>query len=171
MELDEETIAIQKIFSGLVDGFGFNQAKIYKALLDGESKTASQLIKETGIHESVVFRELKHLIKNNVVQATGLKPKLYFVDKPLQLLDFQIKRQTKLLLLKQSRLQEIIESKEKSFTEYLIRVAENGASIKNHKTKEKISDRAELYTLKKALEQIIGDIPVENKYLAYRYKR
>lgn len=108
--MEEEVIAIQKIFSGLVSGFGLNQAKIYKTLLDGEAKTASQLVKETLIHESVVFRELKALIKNELVQTTGSKPLLYFIDQPLRLLDSQIKKQTKLMEKKQLELKHLLET-------------------------------------------------------------
>ena len=170
--MDEETIAIQKIFSGLVSGFGLNQAKIYRALLDGEAKTASQLVKETGIHESVIFRELKALIKNELVQTTGSKPLLYFIDQPLRLLDSQIRKQSRLMEKKQLELKNILEAKQHGLKEYLIRLKPDGRTlIRNPKTRQEIKDSAELCVLRKIIEQAIKEKSVENKYLAYQYNK
>tara|TARA_Y100000310_G_C20465654_1_gene707526 strand:+ start:272 stop:778 length:507 start_codon:yes stop_codon:yes gene_type:complete len=168
--VDEEVFTIKNIFSGLVDGFGINQAKLYRSLMEGEGKTVSQLAQETGVDPCIVFREIKKMTKNELVSFTGKKPRIYYIDQPLSLLDVQIKKQTKFLQKKHGELESLIQNERQTASEYLIRITQNKHMIQNHVTKEPITDRKELDSLRKTIEQIIQAIREENKYPVYGYR-
>ncbi len=83
--LPEETI-LQKHFSNLITGFGKNHAKIYWALINNESKSVSQLKKETQLGHNAIYPILTELLENHLIGYTNARPKFYYCKPTLETL-------------------------------------------------------------------------------------
>lgn len=67
-------------------GFSENDARVYLCLADLKSSTADQIISKTGLHRSIVYTSLDHLLLRKLVEAsiTG-KKKIFTLISPGQL--------------------------------------------------------------------------------------
>ena len=164
--MNEEVLKIQRIFSGLIEGFGLNHSKIYLALLTGEVKTSRQLIEETRISNEIGYIALRQLIKANLIKKTNTVPPCYFIDSPVKILDTEIRKQTRFLEGKKLELKEIIQNGNNGNgnEEYIIKINSDGRELVNRKTRHIIRDPDEIRKIKSELDKLLKEAPDENKY-------
>jgi len=164
-----EEILVQKIFSKILDSFGKNHARIYWALINQVSKTASQLEKETSLGNNTVYPILNELAGTGLVGHTQTTPKLYYCRPSLEAFESLVKEYKESL---QKQVQEaraelkklVNNATSQSGEEYLIRVTGGQTTLYNNKTKETIEWKHEIQQIK----QVLDKIPTKNKEKAWQ---
>ena len=166
--VQEDVLEIQRIFKGLVPGFGLNHARILQSLLFGQAKDASQLMRETGVRSAKTYQILADLVKAKVLRETNTRPAVYYVEDPIKVIDRQIKSRVRDLEQKKLELKKIILNGDSGVTEeYLIQVQGKQTKLFNNKTKQAIEDEYEVKVIKRLLEKV--PTKKEEKYGVHGY--
>lgn len=154
----EETV-LQKHFSNLLNGFGKNHAKIYWALINNESKSVSQLKKETQLAHNVIYSILTELARHRLIGHTNKRPKFYYCLDTLQSFDNLVKtRFTEIkneLRESRNQIKKLIQNATaQSGEEYLIKCTSGQTTITNYKTKEPLTYKYEIEQIKQKIDKI-----------------
>lgn len=99
MLCDKNLEIVMDVFHYFVPGFGARHAKLFLALCLGEAKTATQLIKDSGISDKQIYQDLNFLASEDLIKRINSRPAAYVVLPSSQGL-------TKKFKLKQKELQE-----------------------------------------------------------------
>jgi len=80
--MDDQTIRIKELFEEFLPRFGMSHAKVYGALMYGETKTAKQLYGETGISYHKIYSVLKDLEGQGILTSINTSPANFHIKSP-----------------------------------------------------------------------------------------
>lgn len=168
----EETI-LQKHFSNLLNGFGKNHAKIYWALIHNESKSVTQLEKETQLGHNAIYPILTELLENHLIGHTNARPKFYYCKPTLNAVKDLLKQQKNDFNTEQTEtfqgIKKLIQNATaQSGEEYLIKFTSGQTTITNYKTKEPLTYKYEIDEIKQKIDKIPVKTGQKNWRMAIR---
>jgi len=168
--MEQKALELKKIFSGLVEGFGLNHARVYYALLSSEVKTAKELVEETNVNQATTYAVLRELIKWELIKRGNMNPTTYFTDNPIKNFEQQVKRKEKVINTKRRLLEDLIAQDTDETEKYLIKIGKGQQTkLVNMLTKKEIRYREELMQIKDSLDKMLKEAPTKEKQLTYAY--
>lgn len=121
-------------------GLNRNEARVYYELLKLGSATASDLVKQMGVHRNIVYDNLEKLIEKGLVSYIIQETKkLFIAQEPSAILDYLHKKEEEI-------------SKEKDIAKKLI------VEISNLKKGEVIGQEAQIFRGVKGMKKVLAEI-------------
>ncbi len=158
----ESVLRLKAIFSELVPGFGINHARIYNSLLTSETKTASDLIAETGINQATTYGVLRELVAWELVQTNNSTPAIYFIEDPLKTLDGIHKKRVREVENGKKELVELIEKDSPQTDAIIIKIGQGEQTKLIHSgTKRELRYKEDILPLKQLIDELAADAPTK----------
>lgn len=121
-------------------GLNKNESKVYYELLKLGSSTASELVKQLGVHRNIVYDNLEKLIEKGLVSyIIEETKKLFIAQEPSAILDYLDKKEEEI-------------SKERIFAKKLI------LEINNLKEKKKVEQEAQIFRGIKGMKKVLAEV-------------
>jgi sugar-specific transcriptional regulator TrmB len=161
-ETPESVLRLKAIFSELVPGFGINHARIYNSLLTSETKTASDLIAETGINQATTYGVLRELVGWEIVQTNNSTPAFYFIEDPLKTLDSIEKKRLKEVEEGKKELVKLIEKDSPKTDAIIIKIGSGEQTKLFHSTtKKELKYREDILPVKQIIDELAEEAPTK----------
>ena len=165
LQTPENVLKLKGIFSELVHGFGINHARIYNALLTSETKTASDLIIETGVNPATTYSVLRELTRWELTKTNNTTPANYFIENPLKTLEKIHKKRDKEIEESQKKLLQLIEKDSPKTDSIIIRIGRGEQTKLFHSTtKKELKYKEELEEVKQLVEHLVQEAPIKKHY-------
>jgi len=156
----ESVLRLKAIFSELVPGFGINHARIYNSLLTSETKTASDLIAETGINQATVYGVLRELVEWELAQTNNSTPALYFIEDPLKTLDSIEKKRFKEVEEGKKELVRLIEKDSPQTDAIIIKIGQGEQTkLIQSSTKRELRYKEDILPVKQIIDELAQEAP------------
>ncbi|MFH0955296.1 MAG: helix-turn-helix domain-containing protein [Candidatus Micrarchaeota archaeon] len=162
IQTPESALKLKAIFTDLVPGFGINHARIYNALLTSDTKTASDLIVETGVNQATTYTVLRELLAWELIQANNTTPTVYYTQDPLKTLDTIQRKRSKEVENSKKELANLIEEDTPKTDSIIIKIGQGEQTKLIHSiTKKELKFREEILPLKQLIDELAADAPTK----------
>ena len=164
--MDGCVLQIKSLFQDIILGFGLTHAKVYKALINGEVKTAKQLSKETGISYNKIYSILNDLVKEKIVACTNSDPKNYHLINPKKTFESLVNKKISLLEKRAKEFNKIVceENNEVGDREYVIRFNGKQTKLFDNKNKAIVMELREAKQVIKQLNIYVEKLEPRKEY-------
>ncbi len=170
--MDGDVLRIKGLFADVVSGFGVTHAKVYKALMHGEVKTAKQLSGEAGISHNKVYSILNDLVKEKIVACTNSDPKNYHLRTPKKTFSWLVNKKITALEKRTLEFNEVLESRIESENEreYIIKFGEKQTKLFDNKNKVMVKELNEAKQVIKQLNVYLEKLEPRKEYNFAMYR-
>ncbi|MBI5554090.1 MAG: hypothetical protein HY917_05115 [Candidatus Diapherotrites archaeon] len=169
--MDEEVLRLHALFQNLVPTFGLTHAKVCRALLNGEIKTAKQIGKESFISPNKVYGILKDLLQQKIVSTTNTNPASYHIPSPQKTFVRLVNQRISLLEKRIQEFGKIIENTASGGEkEYIIRIMGAQTKLFDNTTKAFVKEPQEAKQVVKQLSEYLKQLEPEKQYTYAAYK-
>ncbi len=173
MALDEQILKIKELFEELLPRFGISHAKVYKAVMHGEIKTARQLGEETDISHHKVYSILKDLVEQNIVASINTNPANFHVKNPSKTFQGLINKKLGDLEKMTKEFEKVIDKEDINLyeREYIVKIKQKQTKLFDNKNKLLVKEARETRQLIERLTAYAAGLEPKKEYNYTLYRR